>query len=139
MRNAYPGMVFDVPYIDDNDRNRLFANLTYLQGHGLCEPLLSQGVDGHFSWGGAKITPQGLDFLEDDGGLSAILRTVTVKLHAETLTELLSARIDAADRAGGKTFPEESHQSALPNGPDNLGGGAGEGWLSVRSQYRRVA
>lgn len=34
-----------------------------------------------------------MDFLADDGGLSAILGVVTVKLHDETIRDLIAARI----------------------------------------------
>lgn len=34
-----------------------------------------------------------MDFLADDGGLSAILGTVTIKLHDDTLKELMESRI----------------------------------------------
>ncbi|HLW92549.1 MAG TPA: hypothetical protein VKS78_14790 [Roseiarcus sp.] len=86
----------DVPDVGSHDEQHFFANLMYLQDHGLCEPLVSQGLDGHFAWGGAKITARGLDFLEDDGGLSAVLGIVTVKLHADTVRELLAAKIDVS-------------------------------------------
>lgn len=51
------------------------------------------------SWGsvGAKITARGLDFLADDGGLTAILGTVTVKLHDDTIRELIAVRIEQSD------------------------------------------
>jgi hypothetical protein len=39
------------------------------------------------------ITAEGLDFLEDDGGLSAILRTVTVRFDAENLRSLIEQKI----------------------------------------------
>lgn len=44
-----------------------------------------------------QITNKGIDFLEQDGGLSAILGVVTVKLHSDTLQAILAARIDQAD------------------------------------------
>ncbi|MEN7431410.1 hypothetical protein VA599_11670 [Chromobacterium sp. TRC.1.1.SA] len=40
-----------------------------------------------------KATAKGLDFLADDGGLSSILGTVTVKLHADTIRDVLKAKI----------------------------------------------
>ncbi|MGP9764571.1 hypothetical protein ACT3UM_02435 [Halomonas sp. AOP13-D3-9] len=40
-----------------------------------------------------RITAKGVDFLEDDGGISAILGTVKVKLHADTLRGLIDAKI----------------------------------------------
>jgi len=41
----------------------------------------------------AQITAQGLDFLEDDGGLGAILNIVTVRMDAESIKALLETRI----------------------------------------------
>jgi hypothetical protein len=78
MRDKYPSMAHDVPKsLDGNDR-LFYFNLLYLQEHGLCEALTQESLDGKFSWGGAKITAKGVDFLENDGGLSAILGVVTV-------------------------------------------------------------
>jgi hypothetical protein len=45
--------------------------------------------------GGTKITARGLDFLADDGGLSAIFGVVTVKLHADTIRDLIATKIEA--------------------------------------------
>ncbi|HEX7908277.1 MAG TPA: hypothetical protein VF534_09345 [Paraburkholderia sp.] len=38
-----------------------------------------------------------MDFLADDGGLSAILGVVTVRLHEETLKELIGTQIAESD------------------------------------------
>jgi len=73
------------------------ANLVYLQEHGLCESGVVIGVDGHFSFGESTITARGLDFLADDGGLSAILSTVVVKLHADSIRALLESKIEQAN------------------------------------------
>lgn len=43
-----------------------------------------------------KITAKGVDFIRDDGGLSAILSVQTVKLHEDTLKELLSIALQQA-------------------------------------------
>ncbi|GJI89905.1 hypothetical protein RugamoR1_30680 [Rugamonas sp. R1(2021)] len=43
------------------------------------------------------ITAAGLDFLADDGGLTAILGTVTVKLHDDTIRNLIETRIQDSD------------------------------------------
>ena len=58
---------------------------------------LGQGIDGHWAWGGAKIIAAGLDFLADDGGLTASLSVVTVKLHADTVRDLLVAKVDGTN------------------------------------------
>jgi len=96
MREAYPSMLRAIPNrICENDKT-LYFNLFYLQEHGLCETLTSQSTDGHISWGGAKITAKGIDFLEDDGGLTSILGAVTIKLHADTIRSLLAAKIESS-------------------------------------------
>ncbi|MBF1277399.1 MAG: hypothetical protein HXM87_03045 [Neisseria sp.] len=67
------------------------ANLRYLAEHGLVvcnDKYLSATV---------KITAKGIDFLTDDGGLSAILGVVTVKLHSDTIQALIAAKIDQAE------------------------------------------
>lgn len=67
------------------------ANLRYLAEHGLVvcnDKDLSATV---------KITAKGIDFLSDDGGLSAILGVVTVKLHSDTIQALIAAKIDQAE------------------------------------------
>jgi hypothetical protein len=45
---------------------------------------------------------EGLDFLEADGGWSAILNVVTIKFDADTLRALLEAKIDVS------SIPEKS-------------------------------
>ena len=71
-------------------------NLKYLCEHAL----ISIGSDNAGIYGAgpyrvhmATITAKGLDFLADDGGLSAILGAVTVKFHADTLRDLIEAKI----------------------------------------------
>jgi hypothetical protein len=66
----------------------LAANLRYLAEHGLV------GVQ----WFGAVpveaiLTARGADFLADDGGLSAILNVVTVRLDADSLKTLLIEQV----------------------------------------------
>lgn len=67
------------------------ANLRYLAEHGLVvcnDKNLSATV---------KITAKGIDFLSNDGGLSAIFGVVTVKLHSDTIQALIEAKIDQAE------------------------------------------
>jgi hypothetical protein len=72
------------------------ANLRYLEEHGLCKSgmKLGEGVSVQFSQ--STITAAGLDFLENDGGLSAILGVVTVKLHADTIRDLIGEKIETS-------------------------------------------
>ena len=86
-----------VPVCDlDLSEEQAAANLRYLEEHGLCESGVIIGVDGHLAFGASTITAAGLDFLEDDGGLSAILGVITVRLHADTIRALINAKIEAS-------------------------------------------
>ncbi|KAB2792572.1 hypothetical protein F9K96_05365 [Brucella anthropi] len=70
-------------------------NIGYLEDHGLIQV---KWVDSfrRIEPAQACITAKGIDFLEDDGGLSAILGVVTVKLHEDTLKALLIEKIEAS-------------------------------------------
>lgn len=74
----------------------LRANLYYLYEHGLMEGSESREMSGSRFING-QITAKGIDFLEGDGGLTAILGVVTVRLHDETIRDLIAARIQESD------------------------------------------
>lgn len=94
LSDAYPKSV-SVEKSEQQDV-ALVKNAWYLEGHGLIECEKGSYVtEGPFV-AGMRITEKGLDFISDDGGLSAILGTVTVKLHADTLRELLESKIKAS-------------------------------------------
>jgi|GEM_PF-883292 len=69
-------------------------NLNYMKEHELIKAInLSVDVFGidiplPFSW---AITAKGLDYLEEDGGLSAVFNTVTVKFDVDNIRELVEA------------------------------------------------
>lgn len=80
------------------------VNLNYLKGHGLLtEDSISVRHDFMGKGGGnifitkPKITEKGLDFLKDDGGLSAILSVVTIRFETETLKAIISTKINESD------------------------------------------
>ena len=74
----------------------VIANLIYLQEHGLLESGLVRGLN-DWAYGDSKITARGMDFIADDGGLSAILGVVTVRLHDDTIKQLLKTKIMESD------------------------------------------
>jgi len=92
---------------DDDQERRYAANMVYLDEHGLVESTIQFGMDGHMSMALPKITARGMDFLADDGGLSAVLGVVTVKLHEDTLKELIGQRIAESD------LPQEEKSTLL--------------------------
>lgn len=82
---------------DDPDHRRLAASLAYLEEHGLVRHIqIEFGVHGTVFDNGYAITAAGLDFLADDGGLSAILGVVTIKLHDDTIKELIAQKVLAS-------------------------------------------
>ena len=70
-------------------------NLLYLEQHGLIKIQDESGIDTWMLL--IQITHQGIDFLQQDGGLSAILDIVTIKLHNDTIHTLLHKKIDEAE------------------------------------------
>ncbi|WP_180644834.1 hypothetical protein [Acinetobacter bereziniae] len=98
--SCYPSSVDDE--LDElfitNDASKIFANLEYLAQHKLLENNpCHESMDGIYSLGIVKITHRGLDFLADDGGLTAILDVVTVKFEADTLKAILENKINQSD------------------------------------------
>ncbi len=103
-------------------------------------------MSGEVQYGPALITAKGLDFIQDDGGLSAILGVVTVKLHDDTIRRLLIDKVQASEEPEGvkerlvdaiKSAPAETLKTvvqktleagiqSLPNAVQLL-----QGWLST--------
>ncbi|WP_347558542.1 hypothetical protein [Robbsia sp. KACC 23696] len=80
----------------EQSMDSVHANLNYLAEHGLLlmkeRQHIGPGVPLPYN---IKITASGLDFLADDGGLSAILGVVTIKMHEDTIKGLIEAHIEA--------------------------------------------
>lgn len=94
LADNYPeGVKLDRP---ESEKKIYDANICYLIEHGLVTKSTSH--IGSFTIVGAPtITAAGMDFLADDGGLSAILGIVTVKLHDETIRDLIAARLEESN------------------------------------------
>jgi len=85
----------------------LDKEINYLDAHGLIVGLVSKEIGGSKKAIAATLTEKGIDFLADDGGLSAILGVVTVKLHADTIKDLLAKEINHS------TLPPEDKKRFL--------------------------
>lgn len=94
LRDSFPGMGTpkDLGF-QQNDRAWTF-NVMYLAQHDLVDASLTDGLDGPPIVLLARINARGIDFLEADGGLSAILNLVTVRFDADSLKALMAARVD---------------------------------------------
>lgn len=94
--SGLPALIFKQD-AEPGEKQKYIANMLYLEAHGLIEAGLTQYQDGEWGHHGAKITHRGLDFLADDGGLGAILGVVTIKLHDDTIRELIALKIQGSD------------------------------------------
>lgn len=94
--NAYPGSPNDFDYdpgiIDDVDHFKLAANLIYLAQHQLIQIVMPKSElepeDWRWMFDSAKATCKGVDFMLNDGGLTAILNIQTFNIHRDTITAL---------------------------------------------------
>ena len=94
---VYPNGTYEKWPAIGEDQQVVAANLFYLQEHGLIKVRGQLATDGGLVYQGGSITAKGMDFLADDGGLSAILGVVTIKLHDDTIKALIEARILASN------------------------------------------
>lgn len=99
-KDSYPAIESVVPLQAQYDNEDFMPNMYYLIEHGLIKKIGRSGA-----WGDgiapdiiqAKITVKGIDFLEGDGGLSAILKTSTVKFDPDNIRELITLKIDKSE------------------------------------------
>lgn len=68
------------------DHNNYYANMLYLEEHGLiCSGITKHNESFSYSQKNISITAKGIDFIQRDGGLSAILNVQTIKFHRDTV------------------------------------------------------
>ena len=96
LADSYPNSVQTQRELAHLPVDNLNALLGYLEQHRLAECVWFASLQDRRVQS-ARITALGLDFLADDGGLSAILGVITVRLHGDTIKQLIAERIDAAD------------------------------------------
>lgn len=86
LADVYPHSM-NIKMLIGNEGDKELQNLAYLEEHGLV----------NITWVGEKrdvkpvsaaITAKGLDYISDDGGLTAELSAVIIKLDKETLNKL---------------------------------------------------
>jgi hypothetical protein len=111
LESAYPAAV-EIRTITE-DESAMIRNLRYLAEHGLVTNTKSQEMSAKLVHA-STITARGLDFLADDGGLTAMLGVVTVKLHADTIRDLIEAKIAASDLPTEEKKRLTNHLRELP-------------------------
>lgn len=96
--DAYPNAIRDLgddyrcDAISSSPKDKLIANLFYLSGHNLITINPGKSVideDSAYSiLDSAEITCRGIDFMQNDGGLSTILNVQTIKFHRDAVVVL---------------------------------------------------
>lgn len=94
LAEAYPSQLPSESLGFQQDDRAWTVNATYLAEHGLIDITSAEPYSGPYVVVTARITAKGLDFLQDDGGLTAILGVVTVRLDAETIRALIEDKIE---------------------------------------------
>lgn len=103
---------YNFPEYKGEEREKLLLNLYYLQQHGLIgekSVIPHNYIDGKrdFELNLVEISHRGIDFLLEDGGLSAILGVVTIKFEKQQLREILEQQIRQSD------LPEQKKSDLL--------------------------
>lgn len=95
-----------------SDERALLINSRYLDGHGLVvSGYRRRDMTGDNSFIDVHehlITPAGLDFLADDGGLGAMLGVVTVRFDSAQWADLLATKVESLESVS----PSERSQVA---------------------------
>lgn len=102
---TYPSGTYDMAHVlqpEVVEEKTLISTLHYLDEHGLISSgfKMQEYVGGENRWlehDRTNITAAGLDFIADDGGLGAILNTVTVKIDAGQWAELLASKVESLE------------------------------------------
>lgn len=99
LAEKYPDEVYDIANAEEPQEvlDKKIANLLYLEEHGLIRSGLVRGSQNRFQLSSSIITAAGLDFLANDGGLSSLLGVVTIKLHDETIRNIVATRIQESN------------------------------------------
>lgn len=104
----YPRRSHSAYHLNGYTQADCIDQLMYLEELGLVESGISfSPLNGNGTSTQAKITAKGLDFLEEDGGVGAVLDVVTVRLHEDTLRQLIEAKVQASN------LPEEQKSGIL--------------------------
>lgn len=86
--------IADINVFSGVDREALFRALSYLDAHGYIQNHCQQMMDNGWTWGGAQLTATGLDYLSEDGGLTAEEKVIIVKLDEGTIKALMCSAVE---------------------------------------------
>lgn len=96
--SAYPASIKPQELGLDDETADIVRNIHYLTDHGLIDTSFSQAIGVRIPRPSTmKATHRGLDFLADDGGLSAVLGVVTIKFHEDALRDIIQFRLEESE------------------------------------------
>jgi hypothetical protein len=96
LASAYPSSPWPLVTAFGPLDNRFKVNVMYMAEHELLRSKHTEPSPGNIHFSEVKITARGLDFLQDDGGLGAILGVVTIKLQDEDLRKVIFDKISSS-------------------------------------------
>lgn len=101
LASAYPASPSPLVTAFGQSDNRFKVNVIYMAEHGLLRTKHTEPSPGNIHFVEVKITAKGLDFLQDDGGLGAILGVVTIRLEDEGLRKVIFDKISSSTEDQG--------------------------------------
>lgn len=97
LSSAYPNQFDHRSFcnsMDADTKQKYIANMRYLEEHGLVESGIFRSQINH-----PRITAKGMDFIAQDGGLTAILGLVTIRLDDATLRAIFETALQKGQSA----------------------------------------
>ena len=98
LREAYPrGIYYSQAHcLAHMGHEQAYKVLFYLKGHGMIDFAVQETLGGQIAIGKVSITAKGIDFLEPDGGLTALAAPV-IRLSPDSLVAILNEALAARD------------------------------------------
>lgn len=98
LREHHPSYVVTAePGFPQYDNDNIRGNLIYLREHGLIGGEIKKRNGMPHTVLSTCITAKGLDFLEADGGIDAILRTITVRFNPDDIRAIIEEKINTSE------------------------------------------
>ena len=98
LAKLYPGYGNVRAEMTSDNKESFLRNIFYLREHGLVRFDDIALQSGTYVVNSVQITAKGMDFIADDGGLSSVLGVVTIKLHEDTIKDLLVTKIQSSSQ-----------------------------------------
>lgn len=118
LANTYPAPMAGfalLKELSDTDKKIVIQELSHLHELEMVEAAIHMSSDGSMNSTlvKAKITAKGRDYLKPDGGLTAELNTLTIKVHTQTIKDIINAQVELSEL-------ESSTKSKLKEAVQNL-------------------